>query len=305
MDKYGFNSAELRLSEPSPLKLHYNSSGQNDRKNTAPTVPLVAPGKSNRPKINTSMGHGKQLALPVSSPLSPQYLGIAAKKYILYLEPSRESKFYENVIKFYSESKARFGHNEAQMYHPHCSMTGFFDLPIHGNGFWHQEMLTVLEELMVSTSAMSNIPKLCDFHTKQKPRSLSVKVDAPAELKDIVARFQKHMDQRMKTFLETHHGVTDSVELRSKFDTFFIRPKPMDHISLAYIRPNSLYHDDGSLVEELNENEMDFLIKLSQDFQILADKNVGWYVVLYEVDHKSDILGVPHKFREIRKWKIA
>ncbi|PVZ99332.1 hypothetical protein BB558_004660 [Smittium angustum] len=45
---------------------------------------------------------------------------------ILYLEPRKTSALYKAIELFFEKSKEIYGPNEAHVYHPHCSMTGFF-----------------------------------------------------------------------------------------------------------------------------------------------------------------------------------
>ncbi|CAG8545209.1 12456_t:CDS:10 [Ambispora gerdemannii] len=47
---------------------------------------------------------------------------------IVYLEPSKNSKFYQSIDEFFAQTYKLFGANEAHQYHPHISMTGFFSL---------------------------------------------------------------------------------------------------------------------------------------------------------------------------------
>ncbi|CAG8462655.1 5515_t:CDS:1 [Paraglomus brasilianum] len=65
--------------------------------------------------------------LPSTTPSTHMsYRSPLPRRCILYLEPARSSEFYQTIKSFYDASIALNIENEAQQYHPHISMTGFF-----------------------------------------------------------------------------------------------------------------------------------------------------------------------------------
>lgn len=53
---------------------------------------------------------------------------MSTRDYILYLEPDPSEQLSKSIMDFYNESKDVFGPNEAHQYHPHVSLTGFWQM---------------------------------------------------------------------------------------------------------------------------------------------------------------------------------
>jgi hypothetical protein len=76
-----------------------------------------------------------------------------------------------------------------------------------------------------------------------------------------------------------------------------IRTKPLDHLSLAYFKSFPDKH--------LSTEELQMLEKLAKD--IISgpwDVDLQWNLVLQQQVHKSDEIGNPHVFRQVKKWPI-
>ena len=81
-------------------------------------VPLRLKPSMNEINIQDSSNNNESMSnqhrcRPSSS--SPKDLGVDSKTFILYLEPSRESQFYQSIQEFFYKSQLDVGLNEAHM----------------------------------------------------------------------------------------------------------------------------------------------------------------------------------------------
>ena len=119
--------------------------------------------------------------------------------------------------------------------------------------------------------------------------TLSIRLSVPSEYRNIIS----HLKETMDTFLRQNYA-------QDYHPAYRVRQKPMDHISLAYCRNILLESGDARLPE-----------RLLSDIQALAEKTIKitetppeWFIVLYEADRSEDV-SISHKFRELKRWKVA
>ncbi|KAL7752774.1 ribosylnicotinamide kinase [Sorochytrium milnesiophthora] len=114
------------------------------------------------------------------------------------------SALAQAIARFMNETRARFGPNEAHMYVPHISMTGFFDLP---PSVAEKEVEQFLSARLDAASSVTAT------HIYRPPGSnvLLLACRASSELHDLVGSLRDHFSGR-----------------------FQVRAKRIDHLSLAY-----------------------------------------------------------------------
>ncbi|KAI0224320.1 hypothetical protein L0F63_007371 [Massospora cicadina] len=183
------------------------------------------------------------------------------RRFILYLEPSPNSKLAKSILEFYRLSHVKVGPNEAHLYHPHCSMTGFFSLPA-------DRVDTVLASIKscISCWLASPLP--------------------PPTLDGLIAR-DSSLNLKLK-------GLVDELA-----PLVCLRPKDLDHISLAYLNkhvksPRSLAPAEISILYELACTTISTLETLPNA--------LPWDIALYELVHESHDLTHPHLFEEVVRW---
>jgi hypothetical protein len=149
-------------------------------------------------------------------------------KYILYLEPSKTSYLFTKLSAFFKASRDIFGPNEAHQYHPHCSMTGFFDVNTSDKQTVEADMVQCLDSLI--NLKFLDSPKLSvgidAINTVITSKPLFVKdslvMQSFPALKIVVrADFCDSLSSAFGKFLSAQHNLT-------------VRPKRVNHISLAY-----------------------------------------------------------------------
>jgi hypothetical protein len=189
-------------------------------------------------------------------------------EYILYLQPKRSSSLYKSVTAFYSLSLEKLGPNEAHLYHPHVSITGFWqtDTPVDS------EFLKALETIL--------------------PLDVQIAVQPPFQEKTLILPIQSGPKLKALPHLLQSLPHPESAS---------IRPKRVDHLSLAYGQgydPQnpaylSLAHTVFEDLEGLNCTEWE-IIFLEREFKSL-NSNQG----------NGNGLIEPHRFKEIQKWGIV
>jgi hypothetical protein len=180
-------------------------------------------------------------------------------------------------------------------------MTGFFDLPISGHPLgpsWQDHLEHRLNQLLVSVEKPS-VSKHSLHVRLASPRSLSILLNVSEELKNLVDEFKRGLSPFVEEYIK-HEEVE---ELRAAFT---VRQKPMDHISLAYTRPKNVYNGcEREFAEEIDEVSIREMHRLAEEMKIHEQQVDEWFVVLHKCDYKSDNLTTPHKFKEVRRWKVV
>ncbi|CAI2165983.1 14605_t:CDS:1 [Funneliformis geosporum] len=198
--------------------------------------------------------------------------------YILYLEPSKTSKFYKSIQNFFDQTLKLYGPNEALQYPPHCSMTGFF----------------ILQDDI--QRKINQIIELIDLFLESHKNEISNSSYAAIQLKDIIC-----ISARLLISLQVYQPLHQLVQLISNLDSN-IRPKRIDHISLAYCS-NSF----AECRQKLNNNDiMQNMLEFARELIEFDEANGGgsWDIVFYENLKLSQKLDEQHIFREIKRWRI-
>ncbi|CAG8492495.1 1492_t:CDS:1 [Funneliformis caledonium] len=197
--------------------------------------------------------------------------------YILYLEPSKTSKFYKSIQNYFDQTLKLYGPNEAHQYPPHCSMTGFFILK---------------DDIQ---RKLNQIIELIDHFLESHKHEIS---NGSIQLKDIICS-----PASLLISLQVCQPLHQLVQLISHLDSN-IRPKRIDHISLAYCS-NSFVECQQKLN---NKDRMQSMLDMARElieFDEVNDGNCGsWDIVFYENLKRSQKLNEQHIFRAIKRWRM-
>ncbi|PJF19758.1 hypothetical protein PSACC_00425 [Paramicrosporidium saccamoebae] len=219
------------------------------------------------------------------------------RRYILYLEPNGSNPLLQLIKDFFELSKG-IGLNEAQQYRPHCSITGFFEATTNPQGeFDPIEAFCRLIDHELSRSHLHVGLGGIELDPKGKansPRQIpSVRLTLATEgVREIAALLKDKM---------------------SNYDVH-IRPKLVDHISLAYIanfpqrehsegiyqfcssmtnsKADSVHYDPQAYLEAARLHFKDGLVESNE-----------WNLVLHEEEHSTS-MNEPHKFHSVRTWNL-
>lgn len=187
-------------------------------------------------------------------------------QFILYLQPSNDTALWTCIQEFYKVTKMQFGPNEAHQYHPHISLTGFWNVS-DVDRQPDQYYIEFISPLVPPTIQVTVQPPL--LVAKGSTQSLILPVETDSTIKSFPSRV---LNLKMM-------GCDP------------IRVKNVDHISLAY---GPGFVADTKLVHLASERISTEAIKCQE-----------WDLVLYERIFKSKDLDVPHQFREIKSWKLV
>ncbi|KAJ2744972.1 hypothetical protein GGI20_002546 [Coemansia sp. BCRC 34301] len=228
--------------------------------------------------------HCHPLSLPSAMP---------RRKCIIYLEPRRTSTLYAAIEQFFTMSASLYGPTEAHMYHPHCSMTGFIDIPADDSGGSSglvaqiaNHLDTLIETLVVSSlRGRTKMPRLlrvntaCDY-PHPGTHKIEAKLDTPSVFREIVDAMQKLVPEAR------------------------IRPKRIGHISLAYYNKHvqTEHRIEDGLAAEMHKLA-ESLLPVAAPSPATAEEN-RWDIALYELALESAALFIPHRFNQIARWHL-
>ncbi|KAI7883503.1 hypothetical protein K492DRAFT_205323 [Lichtheimia hyalospora FSU 10163] len=220
---------------------------------------------------------------------------------ILYLEPAPTSAFRHHVDSFIQSTRVPPAVSTACKYHCHISMTGFFRIPKEALSV----VMTTLDHLLQADSTMNTLL------TKHEPPHIHgdpVLVKKSITLCDPISGQEQTINQMPVHLLLSitvpsiyHHIVN---ELASCVNG--IRPKAINHISLAYWDEPDESSDLQSIWNRrvLEDGVMDDMYRFAcEEFSNMDfESAIEWDVVLYERTSKSTRAGVPHVFEEKKRW---
>lgn len=188
---------------------------------------------------------------------------------IVYLEPHADSKLAQGVDSFLKDAGHRFLHNTASRYDCHCSMTGFFHYPDA------TDVADVLNSCLPQTG-LGRVEVKQALIAKETPHLL-LPVQAPRAYHKVVELFA----HKMWTQFHTQ-----------------VRPKRIDHISLAYYDEPQGREDWNKVVESGLLIDMKELAMTT----IEISQQTNWDIVLLRRTCKGAGQGQKHKFKLIRRW---
>ncbi|KAI9142169.1 hypothetical protein BKA69DRAFT_289532 [Paraphysoderma sedebokerense] len=212
-------------------------------------------------------------------------------QYIVYLEPSRNSDLYKLMVKYFEQTK-RIKHNEAHMYCPHISCTGFFSIPQH---FPTSSTVSSIISILDSLISTRNFEQPVINGIQRSSQTLTISVSAPSSFHESIASFKS---QVITSFLAESSA-------KQPHEFIHIRPKNIDHLSLAYMNKKI------SGQRELESSELDSLEEVATHILCRSDGGKpmvidcqSWDLVFYQVGLSSDV-EVPHEFTELKRWQVC
>jgi hypothetical protein len=188
---------------------------------------------------------------------------------IIYLEPNENCALLKSVNAFLKNDQYML--TTAGRYSCHCSMTGFFHCP---NAV---DVQSILGDCI--KKGMGEVKLLPVLIAKETPHLL-LPVEAPRPYRAAIELFAHKM--------------------RSQFGVK-VRPKRIDHISLAYYDETDGYQGWLEAVHNGLLNDM----KESAMTSIPISGQTNWDVVLLRRIHKGVNQGEMHQFEELARWKNA
>lgn len=230
---------------------------------------------------------------------------------ILYLEPGESNPLLPHLRAFMKKSQS-IGVNEAQQYRPHCSVTGFFEIP----------------PTLVTRDLIRTVCDVLEVYLREHGELFSVQVGdivcAPSECRSK----ECHAPSTSVRIELTTNGFREMAsELRNHMKTFGvnIRVKPVDHISLSYVTNfpqvegvsqyggSNLYYECSSLEDNEPEKSCGILkydhrlyLTAARDHfaGVLEQASNDWKLILHSEVH-STRMSKPHQFTPLREWDLA
>jgi hypothetical protein len=104
-----------------------------------------------------------------------------------------------------------------------------------------------------------------------------------------------------------HDRLTQCAEDINKTMSVHIRPKRMDHISLAYWdEPQATPLETDAWLAWCNGPEMETMKQeMMHQLGSIDGSDISWDIVLYERIHQGAAVGEKHQFQELSRWLIS
>ncbi|CAG8595717.1 3008_t:CDS:1 [Acaulospora morrowiae] len=210
---------------------------------------------------------------------------------IIYLEPSSTSRFYQSIANFYDQTLKLFGPNEALKYHPHVSMTGFFNLYDGPDKSSHEKLdkiIKFINSFLESHKGQITHPKIEGII---RSRAVLISINVCQALHELVGQISL-FDIDDETISINNHNTK-----------ILIRPKRIDHISLAYC--SHTYPEGQDILTEDVLAKIEAMAHKMIDFSDMEGGRGNWDLVVYEKTIHGSRLEDKHIFREIGRWNIV
>lgn len=202
---------------------------------------------------------------------------------IIYLEPSAE--FKQQVEHFLDTCREKHGPTTANKYGCHITMTGFFNV----NNVQEQHQMKQLVEKLLQNMGKVSLPLVerKSLLVKDKFTLLPIHLLLPVSVPEQFSTFMMNLSRECETITT-------------------LRLKKINHISLAY-------WDEPEATQEQQERwhmattEQDLFEKIQYDADVyfgnVNDPNY-WDIVLYQRKQKGKLVGEPHIFQELGRWRV-
>ncbi|KAJ9080786.1 hypothetical protein DSO57_1021191 [Entomophthora muscae] len=218
----------------------------------------------------------ERIKYPIRTPSFNSYFPrrhSSKRRFIVYLEPAPQSKLAASILEFYRLSRIKVGPNEAHLYHPHCSMTGFFTLASDDVDAVVGSVKRCLSGWL-SPSTPFPSPTLGSLVAKDS--GLQLKLQVP----------------------EYYHAMVNNL-VDELAPLARLRPKSLDHISLAYLNKHV------KTFRTFAPAEISALYEIARNINLAENTHLAWDIAFYEQLHNSQDLCHPHHFKEIARWPVS
>ena len=203
---------------------------------------------------------------------------------IVHLEPGKGNPLRRPLTRFRTMAAKMYGYTDAHAYHPHATVTGF----------WELDPSICKRDLKALTNAIDKLVKTASGMAKVEVR--------PPHLRGMLLSLPTRPSAKISNLTHSIFNLFNSTEL---FKTKG-RRKKTDHISLAYFK------DARRLTRQKQETAFEGMTQLAR--ALLGDVLVGskpvqighWDIVLYEsiIQAKQPLDGDVNVFRTIKRWQL-
>ncbi|ORZ05825.1 hypothetical protein BCR42DRAFT_456699 [Absidia repens] len=247
------------------------------------------------------------------------------RELILYLEPTRNTPLRQCLDSILSNIASSYHPSTALKYPIHVSVTGFFTVDTQADVAFITDTYSQIlssEKQQQRSSAHCQLPNIDlkpiivstphphnDTHDSlYSTKHLLLPVTVPDDYQLLLAECADHIN---KHYSSDGDGSRQQQQQQQKFRR--IRPKRMDHISLAYWdEPMAtmkeandwLQWSHGPGIESMKQDIIQHLHEFQSAASSLAVTAAPWDMVLYERTHKGNDVGVKHVFQEWHRWHL-
>lgn len=240
-------------------------------------------------------------------------------RYIFYLEPHVESPLGQQLRCYFQVAQDHLGPTEAQQYPPHCSMVGFFTLDPSQEAKMAAIASACIAECLAAGGEKAVSVKLNAIRVNPPGSSSPTAPSLDAAIRTTPPPSSPSLRLQLDTT-----GISQiATALRDSLKTLGaqLRPKPADHISLAYFSsypllcksPHALHfarQSTSHLDDHTPPAKVSFNVQQYYDLacSLICKQSLQspcpWSIVLYR-EHHSRILDQPHLFEEIQRWDLG
>jgi hypothetical protein len=228
---------------------------------------------------------------------------------ILYLEPTRHTTLHTQLTHYFtSTTLTPFAGNEATRYPPHATMVGVFNTPsppIHST--------TVPQILEYINAWHAHLPT-----TAAPPASATATTATTATASTLINGCIRPNSECLLIGITPSPHLTTLIQGLSKaFPDLGLRLKQINHLSLCYwdaVDPFALTASPKPQTQSLHNQRVDLTdqaSRLAQEKIPMIDippgttvKNESWDVVLYSIEGRSKVGGLPYPLQEIKRWTL-
>ncbi|CAO3595259.1 unnamed protein product [Absidia cylindrospora] len=254
------------------------------------------------------------------------------RELILYLEPTSNTPLRQCLDSILSNTASSYHPSTALKYPIHVSVTGFFTVDTQADVAFitdtYDQMFS-LEKPQQRSSAHCQLPTIDlnpiivsnprphdDTHEfLYSTKHLLLPITVPSDFQLLLTQCADHINKHYSSGDdESQQQQKQQQQQQQQQKVRRLRPKRMDHISLAYwdepkatIKETNdwLRWSNGPGLESMKQDIIQHLHELqSISSSSLTVTAAPWDMVLYERTHKGNGVGEKHVFQEWRRWHL-
>lgn len=240
---------------------------------------------------------------------------------IVYLEPSRHTPLWGLLEAFRQESRKECGPTDAHAYHPHCSLTGFWELYLPESAeAADSNTADDIYGANVVEDTIRNVALQCGETVDRTTKSVTINHDTPPRfyfppptIRPPLIPPHNPKCLIMPLDCPTHYvefarTICVSFESSGKFVNR-MRAKKCDHISLAYFSPTEEISDEDKKerIRRMKTVADDVFAEFFKESIREGRAAEGWDIVYYEIvkEERYPLDGGEHQFEEVGRWRVA